>query len=271
MKIAIIHANHWTDKQAGGELTTKYWLDNAPVEIDWIHNKTINPKLDYDFYLIGDFPEYNNLFYLSRVLKRPHAFLVHNSIKWSYYENYYKNAKFAVTLAPDHAEQIQLPINDIYVTAPWVDWKRFKRVETPNINENEKLYIGLIHSIKIQKTMLQRMKREWDNEFHLYGGGEQFWDFLPNVKIYSEIKNEDLPNVYNQYKTFFWHLDRYGCYGRTLVEALLCEMKLDVSKDKFGLFKYEWIEQGRQAIIDNLERFKERFWADILDKINNYK
>jgi hypothetical protein len=115
--------------------------------------------------------------------------------------------------------------------------------------------------------MINYIKSNPQINFHFYGETRDFAFEAPNLEIYPQVENEELNELYNAYQTFFWHLDRYGCYGRTIVEALLCNMSLNINKGNFGLFKFDWISQGRQAIVDNLEQDLDSFWPRILKEI----
>lgn len=266
MKIAILHSNHWNNKIGGGELTTKYWYEqgiNEGLDIDIITNATEQLNHDYDLYLIGDFPEFKHKSYLDYIIKnKQHGFLVHNSIPWFWLQKYYRNAKFIVTLAPDHAKELRLDHIPNIVTAPFVDYKMFR----PGAKNRRKeyIYIGLLHDLKIQHSMKRFIRSKLDITFHLYG--DKHPDFKlesENLKMYNQVNIEQTAKLMQEYENFVWYLDRYGCYGRTLVEALLSEMKLHVNKDKFGLFKYDWIDKGRSAIIDNLEKDRSEFWQKL--------
>jgi hypothetical protein len=269
MKIAIIHADHYTKRQGGGELTTKYWHQKAVelgLDVTWLHNESKEFPDDFDFYLIGNFPEFKNKSYLLNVINnKPHGFLVHSSIPWTQYNYFYRNAKFAVTLAPDHAQKIGLPIKNILVTSAYVNHNLFYPAEKEK--SQAQVYVGLVHPLKINQSMINYIKSNPQTNFHFYGETRDFSFKSPNLKFYSEVKNEELNELYNSYQTFFWYLDRYGCFGRTIVEALLCNMELNVNKENFGLFKFPWISQGRQAIVDNLEKDLEDFWPRILNEI----
>lgn len=269
MKIAILHADHYSDFLGGGELTTKYWYEQGlkeGLDITWIHNKNLDTSLEFDFYLLGNWSRFTKQDYIWQIMEsKSFAILQHNSVNLERLNlSLYHKAKFAVTLAPNHAQKFGLPINNTYITAPFVDYKLFK----PHIKKRKdiSLYIGTIAPHKIGQSMINRIESTPDREYHFYGEGQPFFNY-PNVKFFPAVENDKIPELMSEYKTFFWHLDRYGCYGRTIIEALLCEMELDVNREAFGLFLFPWIDSGRQGIIDALENDKTRFWSDILDNI----
>lgn len=267
MNIGIIHADHWDHRQGGGELTTQYLAEQGVKEglnIEVYHNKnTAEHKLDRDFYLIGNFPEFSNREFLEHVINsKPYAVIVHNSIPW-HAPKLYQKAKAVITLASDHATKHNLHRLPGFVTAPFVDYEVFK----PN-NQNRKdayLYVGLIHPLKTPPLMFNYIKKNLNKQFDFYGDIKDISISEPNAKVHGSLQTpEEVAKIMDQYTTFFWYLNRYGCYGRTLVEALLLEMHLEVNKETFGLFRFDWIGKGRQAIIDNLEAYRQGFWSNLL-------
>lgn len=270
MKVAVIHADHWNDRQGGGELTSKYWIEQGikqGLDIDLITNRDTNPSLEYDLFILSNFHGFQNKKYLHLVTNtQKYGIWCHNSLPWDEYLSFYPGAEFVVTLAPSHAKKIGVINDNIQVHLPYVDYESFKPLDD-EIIPNTELYLGLIHPLKIQKSMIRYIINNPFKQFIFAGELRPEFKFrAKNLHFIPPVSTPlEVNKIMNKYSTFFWYLDRYGCYGRTLVEAMLVGMDLNVNKSNFGLFEFDWANgKSREAIIEALEKDLQTFWWSIL-------
>lgn len=268
MTIGLLQKHHYDDVLGGGELSTKYWQLQAKKEghttiyID--HNTQELPECD--FYLIGDFTCHKKEL-IDKLLTKNYSIVVHNSLPWAGYEYIYSKAKIIWLLSQKHLDihRHYLANENLQLTMPYVEHEIFR----PNYHEDKivqgtELYIGTISNNKIGQSMIDYIESS-DRQFHFYGQRVDFDYQHHNLFFFDKLDTHGVAKAMQTYKTFFWYLDRFGGYGRTLIEAMLCEMDLNVNQENFGIFDYDF--QSRDQIVDKLEQDLQNFWHDNLKTV----
>lgn len=273
MKIAIVNAQDWNERRGGGELSIKYWYNKGiqqGYDISMVTNNKPDVNKDYDYYVIGNYPEMNMDYITWITNNKPHVFVVTNSIHWTHLDIHTRNAKGFIFMAPDHALQHRKQHTKHFFTPPYIDHTIFKPLGMET-HTNTEAYYGLIHPLKVNQNMVEYIKHNQQKEFYLYGDN-QYPELahIPNIRIKSTLDtDEQVCKAMNSHDTLFWRLDRYGCYGRTIVEALLCGMQINVNREAFGLFKYSWIDADRKTICSVLDNELDTFWGRTLALFDN--
>jgi hypothetical protein len=268
MQVGILQKNHYDSVFGGGEISTKYWIEQAkkegidPVYIDY-HTQELP---DCDWYLVGDFTCHNQKV-INKLLTRKFNMVVHNSLPWGGFEHIYSKSKKIWLLSPKHLElhRHYLANDNLDLVMPYVDHRLFKPKQT-NVIEGTELYIGTISNNKIGQSMINYMETS-DNQFHFYGEKVDFDFNNYNLFFFDKLNIKQVANTMQQYDTFFWYLDRFGGYGRTLIEAMLTGLYMNVNKENFGIFSYDLDFDSRQCLIDKLEEDLHKFWYDNFEAI----
>jgi hypothetical protein len=267
MIIGLIQKHHYNDVLGGGELSTKYWElqtqkeGHTTIYIDY-HTQELP---DCDFYLVGDFTCHNQQV-IHKLLTKPFSIVVHNSLPWAGYEYIYSKAKIIWLLSQKHLQlhRHYLANNNLKLTMPYVDHEIFKP-KNKEIIQGTELYIGTISNNKIGQSMIDYIETS-GRQFHFYGQRVDFEYYNHNLFFFDKLDTQGVAEAMQSYETFFWYLDRFGGYGRTLIEAMLCEMDLNVNKENFGIFDYGFT--SRQQIVDRLENDLQYFWYDNLKTVH---
>jgi hypothetical protein len=268
MQIGLVQKNHYNNVLGGGELSTKYWELQANKEghttiyIDY-HTKELP---ECDFYLVGDFTCHNQQV-INKLLTKPFSIVVHNSLPWTGYEYIYSKAKIVWLLSQKHLDlhRPYLTNENLRLVMPYVEHNVFKPKNQDKI-EGAELYIGTISNNKIGQSMVDYIETS-GRQFHFYGEVVDFDYHNPNIFIFPKLETpQKVAETMQKYETFFWYLDRFGGYGRTLIEAKLCGMDLDVNKENFGIFDYNF--KTRQELVDKLEQDLQYFWHDNLKAVH---
>lgn len=211
-------------------LSNKYWkeaLKNAGIEVlEWRGEK--------DALLIGN--NFNDN-YLS-VDPGNVIILQHTSIPGNKSRKFIKKARCVVAMSTESAIRLRgMGAKDVRIFYPYVPVDFRKAVKR---KREGRIYVG---RISVDKGIVETLAylREVEEECHFYGDGDLV-DLVkkhPFAKYCGIVQYEALPWIYNRYDIYTWRLSRYGGYGRTLVEAALCGLELDVNKQNFGIFREE--------------------------------
>lgn len=285
MTILVIHNYHPSQLLFGGELTIEAWVKQGLKEgheISWLTadgtlykydsegsyetEKVVNLP-DAEFYLVGNFTGHAESL-LQKVKKHGKYAIVHNNSNDVGKHPLLEGVPLSITLAPDHFTQLtSVQANNNYVTTAYVDHTKFINKNQPR--KAECLYLGTLADIKISQLMYNEMAMHTSAKYAFYGkdnkdGTVERLNAIPNATVYGEVSQDQAVDVYNQYKVFFWKMSRYGCFGRTIVEAALCGCLLNVNRGNFGLFKFDIDWSSRDSIVEKLESDLQSFWSSVL-------
>ena len=288
MKICIYHNNHPSQLQYGGEFSTWHLVEQAVKEgheVEWItqdgsrflNNKYKSKRKSYlekirkaDLYLIGTFSGYPEKL-LKQLINKKYAVMHHHSVDNGKHFLTTDN-ELSIFLAPDHEAHLpSVKAKNSYVTTCYIDHTKFFDKKEDRLKEC--VYIGTIAGIKIQNSMIRHMTKHVDAKYNFYGHGikdgtSNYLSLMANVEVFEEVRQEDVNDILNKYEVFFWYIDRYGCYGRTIVEAALAGCRVVVNEDSFGIFKYDWDLSNRESIVKKLDEDLESFWTNVSNILN---
>ncbi len=257
-----------TDYNIGGaSLSDKYWVkllaDNG-YSVDRLHiqnqDKYNEVKiLGYDLIICTNTDRISKVI-INSIIKHPHYFVIlHGTLSGEPVLGFYSKAEKLIGMSPSHAKWIRDKYKHPKVEhyAPYIP-EEF--IATYKRSKREYLYVGtLIEHKGIKGILKYAAKSQIHVDFYGSGNLANTISSHPNGSSFPEISPKDVPYVMNKYNTFIWHLQRYGSYGRTILEALLCGMELDVNKDNFGVFSYKWSFNDPKELRKDINREYERF------------
>lgn len=286
MKIAWLHNYSYPEYVGGAELTDFYWLKKSKeLHLD-VQEVTFGSEIPLaDFYILGNTSKFNHQDIKKAIQNKPYVCIVHggkisrgeNGILDKEIKDLYGNAKALVCMSPEQATRLKKIIKDkkIILAPPFIDpsiFYNFNKKRAPN----SYLYVGAIREHKGILKILALAEKNKENTFHFYGPSKDKEAYLlkliektPNCFYYGSVQNSDLPEIMNKYENFVWYLDPkfndFESFGRTIVEAILCGIKLKVDEKSFGVFSWDWDFSNPIMIATELKQYYNSFWRDILN------
>lgn len=134
--------------------------------------------------------------------------------------------------------------------------------------EDKILYAGYMHEQKGSNLFFERALREPDNNFVVAGFTTHLvYHFLasqvPNVEFLGKIEYEEMPEIYNRYKTLFYEPNLREPFCRTTAEACLCGMRIQTNqKNKIGSLQ-EIEKTGLKEFANKCNNAAKTFWEKI--------
>ena len=219
---------------------------SRPYVIDWLQHHPNHSRLEHDMnaYLSTDdrkllFDSCKNTFFLTNY----HYELFKNT-----YGDIFKNVKI-----------VQDPVE----TNSFYD-KKLER-------EDKVLYAGFMHVLKGTETFFNYVLNSPSTQFVVAGWGAAVYQFLaekaPNVEYLGIVDYSEMPNVYNKYKTLFYHPLVTEPFCRTVCEALLCGIQLNVNPNNIGCIS-EANRIGIEKFKINCNNAPADFWQFVLKENN---
>ena len=215
----------------------------SPHIINWLQYHPNHSRLEHDMnaYLTPEdrqllFSSCKNTFFLTNY----HYEIFRNS-----YGDFFKNVKIV---------QDPVDVNSFYD-------KQLER-------ENKVLYAGYMHPLKGTENFFNYVLGNPQLEFAVAGWGTPLYEFAakaaPNIEYLGTVPYEEMPELYNKYTTFFYHPFVKEPFCRSVCEAMLCGMKLDVNPSQIGCI-HEYNRVGMEKFKENCNMAAEQFWAQILN------
>lgn len=240
-----------TDSEIGGmQLSNKYWIE--ALEKAGLQVETERHRIDR-WLIASNYPIYPSVRARSKIIA-----LAHTSIVGKRTLEYYKNCHLVIAMSPRSAEMLKSHGINAIAHAPYIPLSfRFKRIKTRG-----SLFVGRIDKNKgIEETLDYINQNEIHTDF--YGPIYDPYFHLIRQHKFAHYKGvaeyHQLPVLYNSYENFIWRLPRYGSYGRTLIEALLCGCELDVNDENFGVFSWDIDFDSEIAVRNFLEDELDKF------------
>jgi len=227
---------------------------------------------EYDLVVNG------NLEHLS--IKRPHVLpyiLEHpNHIRYEHDANSYLTqdqrrelfgtAKKNFFLSKFHHETFFQLYGDIFhdvhiITSP-IDIDRFKIVNAVEDREDKVLYLGYMHFLKGTHNFFTHVMRNPDTQFAMAAWGDKNLEHtakrFKNIEWLGQVAYREMPQLLNRFKTLYYHPAKFEPFCRSVGEALLCGMSLDVT-DNIGAV-HDFKAYGYDKLQEMCSQSKHRFW-----------
>jgi glycosyltransferase involved in cell wall biosynthesis len=263
MKIAWLNDYKLNTLQGGAELTSYYWIkEGRQIGLDIVEVDPSDTIPEADFYILNNITKFNP----DAIAGLKNYSIITHGIPHAPIE-VYRKAKNACFMSPSHLKRNYLLNDNSFYSAPYIDHSKFYKKPNECENQIKLVYIGWLYEHKGIKNILNygdNLKTKID----FYGRGDEAMIKLIRDRgnnVFNEVPFDQLNEIYNKYDRFVWILARYGSYGRTLVEAMLCGLKLIIDSKNFGLFSYRWDFTSRDNIVENLEENLHSFWAKVID------
>ena len=132
--------------------------------------------------------------------------------------------------------------------------------------EDKILYVGFMHPLKGTNLLFSEAIENPDKNFVVAGWSEmptllQNCDRIPNIEFLGKVDFEEMPNLYNKYKTMFYKPTFYEPYCRSVAEAILCGMEVD-SNGLIGCL-HHLSEVGKDEMVLQCSKAPESFWESV--------
>jgi len=264
----------------GGEITEAEFIKRKPSDIilELITRK--NFKDDFDFYIVNNFRTFSkknlntvldNKFIMAwrDVIETPHDDLI---------SQLYEKAKLNIFLSPLHLKSFTNRFNVIKnntckIISPYFNAKRYRGIEFANILRNKDIcWVGhLQHHKGIEECIL--WARDNNRIIDFYGKGNlQIVHQLEESK-YANYKGfiDDISSILYQYKYFIHYPDKIETFGRSCMEAYLCECRI-IRNNNIGMFSWDIFTKNIEIddIIEWIERAPSVFWDNIKSSFSQY-
>ena len=133
------------------------------------------------------------------------------------------------------------------------------------------LYVGINHAEKGTNRFIQEVAKNPDKKYlaAVVNDKSRTFDQLPNLSIVRDVSYENMPVLYNKCTTFYFHPTGarplyIEPFCRTVAEAIMCGMELDVSDNigSYRLYKQVGLEKFRKKCTE----CADDFW-DIVENV----
>lgn len=131
--------------------------------------------------------------------------------------------------------------------------------------EDSILYIGYMHYLKGTDTFLEYVAENSDKNFVMAAWGtpqyERMARSFSHVEWLGTIPYEQMPTLYNKYKSLYYHPVFFEPFCRTVGEALLCGMELDCNDLIGSLHHFQQV--GKKEFVTQCETATQTFWEKV--------
>jgi hypothetical protein len=145
----------------------------------------------------------------------------------------------------------------------YIDPKQFYDHQKPR--ENSTLYVGFLHVLKGTMNFFDEVLQNPDKKYVIAGWGsphlERVARSFKNLEWLGKVDYEDMPKLYNKYQKLYYHPEKFEPFCRSVGEAILCGMDLDVS-DNIGA-KHILDEVGKEAMSQGCAEAPKVFWDNV--------
>jgi len=131
--------------------------------------------------------------------------------------------------------------------------------------EDKILYVGYMHHLKGTNIFLQYVAENPNLKFVMASWGnsnyQQVAMSLSNIEWLGNIDYSKMPNLYNKYKTFYYHPVFFEPFCRSVGEAILCGMEINSNNIVGSLHYYNSV--GRHTFKTECNNAPSRFWDHV--------
>ena len=150
---------------------------------------------------------------------------------------------------------------NVEICSPYIDPKEFNDKKAHR--EDAVLYIGFFHFLKGTNKFMDYVLSNPDKKFVVAGWGDRVYESnfksFRNVKFLGKVKHEDMPNLFNQYKTLYYHPEKFEPFCRSVGEAILCGMEVDTSNNIGAVADH--IQLGTEKLREACSTSDKRWWS----------
>jgi glycosyltransferase involved in cell wall biosynthesis len=258
----------------GAQRTNSYVIEEARRRDDKVieFNHDSHPTLLDESY---DIVVSNNLEHLSQrrevfdfLLNHPyHVRYEHDSnayLSQQMRKDLFGSAKYIVFLSTYHHEMFIELYGDIFdnanVVSPPIDIDKFINKNRDRLQAT--LYVGFMHVLKGTNNFFNYVLDHPHESFAMAAWGdprlERMARRFPNIEWLGQITYDQMPMLYNQYATFYYHPEKFEPFCRSVAEAIFCGMKMNVG-DNIGAVK-DFDNYGSAIMQDRCRKAPAHFW-----------
>ena len=130
------------------------------------------------------------------------------------------------------------------------------------------LYVGYMHPLKGTSNFFELALRNPDAKYVIAGWSDyQTYNFLsvnvPNIEHLGLIKYEEMPEIYNKYKTIYYEPNLREPFCRSVAEAITCGMSIMTgSQSKIGCL-HDIKKYGIEKFKENCKNASVDFWNKV--------
>jgi len=130
------------------------------------------------------------------------------------------------------------------------------------------LYVGYMHPLKGTSNFFELALRNPDAKYVIAGWSDyQTYNFLsvnvPNIEHLGLIKYEEMPEIYNKYKTIYYEPNLREPFCRSVAEAITCGMSIMTgSQSKIGCI-HDIKKYGIEKFKENCKNASVDFWNKV--------
>lgn len=130
------------------------------------------------------------------------------------------------------------------------------------------LYVGYMHPLKGTSNFFELALRNPDAKYVVAGWSDyQTYNFLsvniPNIEHLGLIKYEEMPKIYNKYKTIYYEPNLREPFCRSVAEAITCGMSIMTgSQSKIGCL-HDIKKYGIEKFKENCKNASVDFWNKV--------
>ena len=134
--------------------------------------------------------------------------------------------------------------------------------------EDKILYVGYMHPLKGTSNFFELALRNPDKKYAIAGWSDyQTYNFLsvnvPNIEYLGLIKYEQMPQIYNKYKTLYYEPNLREPFCRSVAEAITCGMLIMTnSQSKIGCL-HDIEKHGIEKFKNNCKNASIDFWSKV--------
>jgi len=285
MKITWIADFQQNQRAGGSQMTDRYLINYAKFlnhKVDELGLFNINNLENIDSYLSRyDCIILSNYYELDRTEKGSeliNKLQKHKYIRYIHdYDGYYtgnvdierkktviESSVATICLSPAHMQEtirLLAKAKEMFCVPSFIDTDKFF-----NADIKDKIYKSITFGeIAKHKGIYNLMKlhRKYEQiDFYTHNVNQDLK--LGNILIKPAINYELVNNFLNKYKTFVFYPEWIEPFGRTVAEAYLSGIDMDVDKNKIGFYSYDWDYNNKQEVISKLKTARQDFWQLVI-------
>ena len=134
--------------------------------------------------------------------------------------------------------------------------------------EDKILYVGYMHPLKGTSNFFELALRNPDKKYAIAGWSDyQTYNFLsvnvPNIEYLGLVEYEQMPKIYNKYKSLYYEPNLKEPFCRSVAEAITCGMVIMTnSQSKIGCL-HDIEKYGIEKFKENCKNASIDFWSKV--------
>lgn len=182
-------------------------------------------------------------------------------------EKLYASSRLTFFLSEYHYDKFRYDYGQIVakydLVMPFIDSSKFYDYELER--EDKILYAGYFHPWKGSNNFLEYVLDNPDKQFVVSGWGCSLYcdriKRVKNLEYIGKTNHDQMPDLYNRYKTIWFHPDRYEPFCRAIGEAMFCGIQLDCSNNIGAI--YDSVKYGLELMKHKSSNSPKYLWNKI--------